>query len=283
MKLAQARLDKLEIKQVELGKIDISDSNVRKSVEEMMVTQKEQFDSLVKSIRDLGVLQPVIVVKKGDRFELPVGQCRFLAAKDAALNKIPAIVYESMSTVQMKTISAIENLQRIDLSPIDKAAAIKDLVNALGGVEHGGIKKTAKQLGYSEPWVREQLGLEGMPIEVKNLVEQGELSTHDAAQLKPLLRYKKPDEMTELAKEIVKLKGDERIVAIKVVKRNPTITPATLKGEIKKHNIFLSIRIDFSDLERDALLKAAEDEGTSPEDLAHSAVNDWLKRSGYLA
>mgnify|MGYP001101791677 CR=1 FL=1 len=129
--------------EIDISKIEVSESNVRKS----KVT-KGELESLAASIKEKGILQPVIVVRKGNRFELPVGQNRLLAAKEAGLNRIPAMVYDELSPAEMRVISAIENLQRVDLSPADRAAAVSDLVKELGS-----RKAVAKALGYTEGWV----------------------------------------------------------------------------------------------------------------------------------
>jgi ParB/RepB/Spo0J family partition protein len=269
---------KPRIGEVDLDRIDISDENVRKSVNEMLENQKESFKALVNSIKVHGVLEPVVVVRRGSRFELPVGQCRTLAAREAGLKAIPAIIYDKMSPTEMKLISAIENLLRIDLNPVDKAAAVKELVDQMG------LKQAVKQLGYSEGWVRYNLGLDGMPSGVKKLVEDGELPSYEASQLKPLLKEKKPEEVTELASEIVKIKSaSDRVKAIRAVKRNPKITPRELKAEVKKNAPPFVIKIELSDSERDALQEAAADHGSSTEDIAHTAINDWLKSNGYIS
>jgi ParB family chromosome partitioning protein len=269
---------KREFGEVELDKIDISDENVRKSIDQMLENQQESFKALVKSIKEKGVLEPVIVVRKGKRYELPVGQCRTLAAREAGLKKIPAIIYEEMTSTEMKLISAVENLLRIDLSPVDKAGAVKDLVDQMG------LKQVVKRLGYSEGWVRYNLGVEGMPSGVKKLVEKGYLPSYEAAQLKPLLREKKPEEVTELAEAIVQLESaSERVKAIRAVKRNPKITPKELKAEVKKTAPPFTVKIELSDAEREALQEAAMDHGSSPEDIAHTAISDWLKSNGYIS
>jgi len=146
-----------------------------------------------------------------------------------------------------------------------------------------GMERVATQLGYSEGWIRYQLGLEGMPTQVKKYVEKGALATYEAAQLKPLLRHKRPEEVTEVVKEIVRLRtGIERRRAISEVKRNPDLSPQELKSVIKKKPTALKIVIEISSVEMEALERAAQDQGSSPSDVAHSVINEWLKTSGYI-
>lgn len=269
---------KPKFQEIEVAKIDVSEANVRK-----MKLTKLELESLVASIKEKGVLQPVVVVQRGDRYELPVGQCRFLAAKEAGLKKIPAMIYEDMTVPEMRVISAIENLQRIDLSKADRAAAVADLKRELGT-----NRAVAKALGYSEGWVSYMLGFKGLPDEVKEMVEQKKLSTREAASLRHMLKWKPPDEVVEVAKEIAKIdkkdarSRDIRKTAVSLARRMPTISRKELKDRATRKASLIKITVSISDTELDALKRAAEDEDESPGDLAHRIINEWLVECDYL-
>lgn len=264
--------------EIEISKIYTSEVNVRK-----LEISKGELDELAASIKEKGVLQPVIVVRRGDRFELPVGQCRFLAAKKAGLDKIPAMVYDDLSEPDMRVISAMENLQRIDLSPADRAGAVYDLVRELGSV-----RAVAKALGYSEGWVRFQLGLRGLPDEIKKMINEKKLTTTEASGLRYMLKWKPPEEVVEVAKDIAKIPREDsrsreiRKTAVSLVRRMPTISRKELKARATKKAAFVKITVSISDTELDALRRAAEDEDESPGDLAHRIINEWLVECDYL-
>ena len=266
-------------KEVEMSKIYLSEANVRK-----IGVTKGEFDELVSSIKQKGVLQPVILVRRGDRYELPVGQNRFLAAQKAGLDKIPAMVYDDLNKPDMRVLSAIENLQRFDLSPADRAAAVHDLVRELGS-----RKAVAKALGYSEGWVSFQLGFKGLPDEVKKMVEEKKLNTTEAASLRHMLKWKHPKEVVKVAKDISKYpKRDERSremrkAAVSIARRMPTISREELKKRVEKKVPFLTLKVSISDAELDALKRAAENEDESPEDLGHRIINEWLVENDYIS
>jgi ParB family chromosome partitioning protein len=270
---------KPKFQEIDISKIYVSEANVRK----MKIT-KGELESLVASIKEKGILQPVVLVQRGDRYELPVGQCRFLAAKEAGLKKIPAMVYDDLSPVEMRVISAIENLQRIDLSEADRAAAVYDLKRELGT-----NKAVAKALGYSEGWVSYMLGFKGLPDEVKEMVEKKELTTQEAASLRHMLKWKPPKEVVEVAKEIAKIpkkdtrSRETRKMAVTLAKRMPTLTREELIKRAVRKTSFIKFTISISDTELDALKRASEDEDERPEDLAHRIINEWLVDNDYIS
>jgi len=267
-----------KFQEIEISKIYISEANVRKT----KIT-KGEIDSLVASIKEKGVLQPIVLVKRGDQYELPVGQCRFLAAKEAGLEKIPAMVYDELSPIEMRVISAIENLQRIDLTQADRAAAVSDLKRELGS-----NKAVAKAIGYTEGWVSFMLGFKGLPDEVKKMVEEKKLTTTEAASLRHMLKWKPPQEVTEVAKYIAEIpKKDNqsreiRKTAISLAKRMPTLSREELKERAVKKTSFLKLTVYISDMELDAIKRAAEEEDETPQDLAHRVINEWLVSNDYI-
>jgi len=269
---------KPKFEEIEISKIDVSETNVRK-----IKATKGELDSLIASIKEKGVLQPVIVVKRGDRYELPVGQNRFLAAIEAGLEKIPAMVYDDLNPVDMRVISAIENLQRINLSEADRAAAVSDLVRQLGS-----NRAVAKALGMSEGWVSFMLGFKGLPEEVKTMVEEKKLTTTEAASLRHMLKWKPPQDVVQVAKDIAAMpKKDEvsretRKVAVSIARRMPTISREELKERAEKKVTLIKFNVSISDSELAALKRAAEEEDESPEDLAHRIINEWLVVNDYI-
>ena len=270
---------KPKYQEIEIAKIFVSEANVRK-----MKATKGELESLVASVKEKGVLQPVILVKRGDKYELPVGQCRFLAAKKAGLKKIPAMVYDDISPVEMRVISAIENLQRIDLTQADRAAAVYDLKR-----EFGTNKAVAKALGYTEGWVSFMLGFRGLPDEVKKMVEEKKLTTTEAASLRYMLKWKPPKEVVEVAKDIAKIPKKDvrsreiRKTAISLARRMPTLSREELKERAVKKTSFIKFAVSISDTEMDAIKRAAEDEDETPQDLAHRIINEWLVDNDYLS
>jgi ParB family chromosome partitioning protein len=126
---------------------------------------------LAASIREKGLLQPIIVRRTDDGYELVAGERRFEASKMAGLNRVPAVVKEA-SNREMLEIALVENLQREDLNPIDEAAAYKRLREEFGLTQ----EEIAGRVGRDRASVANQMRLLNLPSEVQDYVSRGTLS-----------------------------------------------------------------------------------------------------------
>src|SRR5699024_8618130 len=106
---------------------------------------EEALDELAASIKTYGVLQPIIVNKKDDYYEIVAGERRWRAAKKAGLSEMPCIIKDDITDRSNKEIALIENLQRVDLNPIDKAKGLKELIDDYGMTQ----KELADSIGIS--------------------------------------------------------------------------------------------------------------------------------------
>ncbi|KAF0193852.1 MAG: chromosome partitioning protein ParB family [Bacillota bacterium] len=132
---------------------------------------EESLTELAESIRQHGVIQPVIVRQRGDRFELVVGERRLRAARLAGLKVIPVFVRD-MSDVELMEVAIIENLQREDLNAIEEATAIKQLQESLGYTQ----ERLAQRLGKSRPYIANSIRLLGLPKAALEYVSRGTLT-----------------------------------------------------------------------------------------------------------
>jgi len=117
---------------------------------------------LTASIREKGVLEPLLVRKVGGRFEIIAGERRFRAALEAGLSELPCIVRES-SDAEMMELALVENLQRKDLTPFEEADGLKVLAEKYGYTH----ESMAEKLGKSRSSITESLSLGAMPEEVR--------------------------------------------------------------------------------------------------------------------
>lgn len=129
--------EKSWVTEIPLDKIDISLLQPREKFSE------HEMESLVSSIKEEGVLQPVLVRQKGERFELIAGERRLRAAKRAGINNIPAVVRQ-VSDGELLQLSLIENLQRTDLTPVEQAIAYKKLQHDFGLSQEEIAKRVSK-------------------------------------------------------------------------------------------------------------------------------------------
>lgn len=158
---------------------------------------EESLNALASSIRENGLIQPVVVRKKKDgTYELAAGERRWRAAKMAGLTVIPAISkeYDDRSMAEM---ALVENLQRKDLSPVDEGMAYQKLMDEYGLTQEG----ISKKVGKSRPYVANMVRLLDLPEEVKDFLSKGQLT---AGQARPLLGLESDAEKVQLARRIVK-------------------------------------------------------------------------------
>lgn len=158
---------------------------------------EESLNALASSIRENGLIQPVVVRKKKDgTYELAAGERRWRAAKIAGLTVIPAISkeYDDRSMAEM---ALVENLQRKDLNPVDEGMAYRKLMDEYGLTQEG----ISKKVGKSRPYVANMVRLLDLPEEVKDFLSKGQLT---AGQARPLLGLESDAEKVQLARRIVK-------------------------------------------------------------------------------
>lgn len=207
-------------KVVELNIIDVEPTlnQPRKSFDE------EKLQELADSIKEHGVLQPILVVKMGKMYTIIAGERRWRAAKIAGLKTIPAIV-KDYSDTKIKQVALIENIQREDLNPIEIAKAIKDLMDIDGYTMQDVSKITGKNLST----ISNHMRLLKLPDEIINMVIEGKLVE---AQARALLAVPDLDKQIELAQKVVDEKLTcreiEKIVyKDKPVKKNKKVTKKT--------------------------------------------------------
>ena len=149
----------------------------------------QALEALAESIRQAGVLQPLLVVENGARYRIVAGERRYRAARMAGLQSVPCVVRDMTEQARMEA-ALIENLQREDLNPIEEAAGIRALMEECGYTQ----ELAAKRVGRSRPAVANLLRLLQLPESIRELVKAGELSAGHARVLAGLA-----DESRQLA------------------------------------------------------------------------------------
>lgn len=184
--------------------------------------KEEEIDSLAESIKKYGLLQPIIVSKTDKKtdsgmtaeYQIIAGERRWRASKRAGLKQIPAIIKEKTNEEKLE-LALIENVQRKDLNPIDKAMAFKQLKEEFGLLD----KEIAQMVGSSREAVTNTLRLLALPEEIKNAVREEKISEGHA---RALLGVKDEKEMKVLFEEMLKNNYSVRDVERKAKeKRSP--------------------------------------------------------------
>ena len=156
---------------------------------------EEKLQELAVSIKEFGVVQPVVVRKKGRSYELVAGERRLRAATLAGLTKVPAIV-KDYDDAKMMEIALIENIQRHDLNPIEEAQGLRRLMQEFKLTQ----EQTAEKVGRSRSAVTNILRLLNQPEHVQKQIINGVLTM---GQAKQLLGLPKPEQMCEVAEAII--------------------------------------------------------------------------------
>jgi ParB family chromosome partitioning protein len=140
--------------------------------------QEEPLAALARSIREVGVLQPIVVRRRDGGYELVAGERRLRAAKLAGLATIPAVIREGDDTESLRE-ALIENIHREDLSPLELAAAFQALLEDLGATQ----EIVAERLGYSRAHVANTIRLLSLPGDVQRLLADGRIQAGHARAL----------------------------------------------------------------------------------------------------
>ena len=154
----------------------------------------ERLDTLAKSISRSGLLQPVVVRRAGDRYELIVGERRWRAARRAGLTEIPAVVADVAPEERLE-LAIVENVQRQDLNPIELATAYRALA------ERGATQaEIGQRVGCDRSSVANHLRLLELPIDIQEDVEAGRISMGHA---KAVLQLPEPESRRELRSRVI--------------------------------------------------------------------------------
>ncbi len=150
-------------------------------------------DELTRSVREHGIVQPLVVTRAGDKYRLIAGERRFRAAQKAGLATVPVVVKERMKEGEALQIALIENIQREDLNPIEEAMAYQQLHQEFGLTQ----EEIARRVGKERSTVANFLRLTRLPDSVKRLLASGQLSMGHARALLAVDSAKKQELLAE--------------------------------------------------------------------------------------
>jgi ParB family chromosome partitioning protein len=183
-----------------------------------------KLDELAQSIRASGIIQPLLLRRRGGVFELVAGERRWRAAQIAGLRNVPAIVRD-IPDEKLLELALIENIQRADLNPVEEANAYKKLIESLGLTQ----EEVAQRVGRDRSFVTNYLRILKLPSEIRLLLEHEKLSFGHA---RALLTIESALLQRRLAQKIVKNNWSVREVERRV--RNLT-TPKPPRSPNKAH------------------------------------------------
>src|SRR5579872_4919633 len=158
---------------------------------------------LIASIAEKGIIEPIVVRQRGDRFQIVAGERRYQASIQAGLRELPVVIREVDDT-EVIELALIENLQRKDLTPFEESEALHGLAERCGYTH----EDLARRLGKSRTSITESLALIHMPEEVRNLCRLADISSKSL--LLQVVRQETPEKMTSLVEKIAGQGGATR-------------------------------------------------------------------------
>ena len=195
---------------------------------------EESLDELAQSIKRYGVIQPIIVTQEGDYYKIVAGERRWRASKKAGLTEIPAIIREN-DEQRNKEIALIENIQREDLNPIEKARGIKILMDQYSLTQ----QQVAEILGKGRSTVTNTLRILNLDDRVIDLALQGKLTE---GHCKALLGFDNPDKQYHMALYMIE-SGD----SVREAEKKTKSRKAMPKKNEKYEAIYRDIENTFQD------------------------------------
>jgi ParB family chromosome partitioning protein len=195
------------------------------------VFEAEAFGELVHSIREFGVLQPIVVRPMGAGYELIMGERRLRASKEAGLLSIPAVIRETADENMLRD-ALLENIHRANLNPLEEASAYKQMLEDFGTTQD----QLADKLGRSRPQITNTLRLLRLPLDVQDKLAAGVLS---AGHARALLSTNDETTMRALASRVIRegisVRGLEEIVSgAKTKPSKATIRPGGKQDMLKE-------------------------------------------------
>jgi ParB family chromosome partitioning protein len=211
---------------------------------------------LMASISEKGVIEPLVVRQRGDRYQIVAGERRYQAAVRVGLRELPVVIREVDDT-EIIEVALVENLQRKDLGPFEEAEAMASLAMRCGYTH----EDLARRLGKSRTSVTESLSLAEMPAEVRNLCRLADITSKSL--LLQVVRQQTPQKMVAYIEELTRKASNSgvtreqaRSVAAKAKPGRPKAFVFQYRPQTKAFNLRLQFRK--SDVERSEVIAALE-------------------------
>ena len=170
---------------------------------------EDKISELAESIKANGIIQPIIVRKKGKSFEIVAGERRWRAAVKAELKEIPCLV-RTLTDEQNMLLAIIENMQREDLNPLEEAEGLNQMMSVFGMTQ----EEVSKSVGKSRPYIATSLRLLKLPEYVKGFISEGSLTAGHGRALVSLENEKLRKAITErIVNEGLSVRETEKLVS----------------------------------------------------------------------
>jgi len=225
-------------KVIDIAKIRPGEFQPRKTFDEAALRE------LAESVKKHGLLQPILVRESEGEYEIVAGERRWRAAQKAGLHEVPVILRDFTDREALE-IGLVENLQRVDLNPMDEAFALDQLLSDFGYTQ----EEAAKAVGKSRPYVANMVRLITLPEEVQKFIISGDLTTGHARTLvtaeDPIAAAKQIISSGLSVREAEKLSGKKATPSGKE-KKTKDVNTIALEKEVSD-KLGLNVSIDMKD------------------------------------
>lgn len=257
-----------EFKEIPLSLIEIGEGNVRKT------RQKSGLEELKASIQKLGLIQPVILVRHGEKYELIVGQRRLLAFLELGKEKIPSIIIDPISSTTEQVVSFGENIHRKVLPYDDTIQVCDALFESSTGEPLERIKGIAKTLGINPQTVTKYLAYRLVPEEVRKLVPE-KLSASLAYRVTSAF-WPNTEKIIRVAQYMTKMTKSEWERALTIARKKPEASAEQIAKEAKIPQMTFELVIPLDRETNDLLTKIAKARKMDTITLVRGIIDDFL-------
>ena len=208
---------------------------------------------LMASIAEKGILEPLVVRQRGERFQIVAGERRYQAAIQVGLRDLPVVIRD-VDDAEMLELALIENLQRKDLTPFEESEALQGLADRCGYTH----EDLARRLGKSRTSITESLALNAMPEEVRNICRLADISSKSL--LLQVVRQDTPEKMTALVEKIASQGGATRQQVRDAISRPKPGRPKRYVFAYRPPTKLFNLKLSFSRsrVTRDEVIDALE-------------------------
>lgn len=228
----EKNIDKKEEKSSETGGIDYININDIKpnSNQPRKTFDEDKLEELAASIKEHGLIQPIVLRKVDKGFEIVAGERRWRAARKVGIKEVPCIIKELTDEENM-LLAIIENMQREDLNPIEEAEGIRQMIDTYGLTQ----EQVSKSVGKSRPYIANCLRLLKLPEKIREYLADGSLSTGHAKAIAAVADGERQIELAEITiKDGLSVRQLEKLAKEEKAAPKPKSRPRVKNADVKR-------------------------------------------------
>lgn len=236
---------------IPVNKVDVSQENSRQT------DRNVELEALEGSIDRLGLIQPIVVIQHGDRFECIAGQRRLNATKALGKKEIPALIIADVNELTKAILSFGENMQRWDIPYVDQVERVNKLYVAYRGSKEKRVEQIAGDLRLPIDTVIDLITAKMYPIAIQKLVEGKKITSERAHDIAAAF-WPDEQEMVKMASMMSGLTETEFRHALEIKRRNPKAKFETIIDDARKPSLTINVSIRLTKNEKELLEAEAE-------------------------